>query len=87
MNKQFEYKGHKFNINVEFDTRIIDGERFHTITTNCMDNDNYYVKEECSDKFLTLYVVACEENAKKYIDKKLNTNQSLDERLTKLGFK
>ena len=49
MNNQFEYRGFNFNIKVELNTKVekrINGERWHTITTNCMDADNYYKKEE-----------------------------------------
>ena len=43
MNKQFEYRGFNFNIKVELNTKVekcIGGERWHTVTTNCMDADN-----------------------------------------------
>ena len=90
MNKQFEYRGFKFNIKVELNTKVekrIDGERLHTVTTNCMDADNYYKKEEVNDKFLVMCVQDCETIAKKYVDEKLDGKQSPDERLSKLGFK
>ena len=90
MNKQFEYRGFNFNIKVELNTKVekrIDGERWHTITINCMDVDNYYKKEEVNDKLLVMYVQDCERLAKKYVDEKLDGKPSPDARLSELGFK
>lgn len=90
MNKEFEYRGFNFNIKVELNTKVekrINGERWHTVTINCMDFDNYYKKEEVNDKFLVLYVQKCEKQAKNYIDTKLDSRSSSDVRLLKLGFK
>ena len=90
MNKQFEYRGFNFNIKVELNTKVekrINGERWHTITTNCMDVDNYYKEEEVSDKFLVVCVQDCERLAKKYVDEKLDGKPSPDARLSELGFK
>ena len=90
MNKQFEYRGFNFNIKVELSTKVekrIDGERWHTITINCMDVDNYYKKEEVNDKFLVVCVQDCERLAKKYVDEKLDGKPSPAVRLSELGFK
>jgi len=90
MNKQFVYRGFSFNSKVELNTRVekrINGERRHTITTNCMDVDNYYKKEEVNDKFLVMCVQDCERLAKKYVDEKLDGKPSPDARLSELGFK
>jgi hypothetical protein len=90
MNKQFEYRGFNFNIKVELNTKVekrIDGERWHTVTTNCMDVDNYYKKEEVNDNFLVMCVQDCERLAKKYVDEKLDGKPSPDARLSELGFK
>ncbi len=90
MNKQFEYRGFNFNIKVELNTKVEkrkDGERWHTVTTNCMDVDNYYKKEEVNDRFLVMYVQDCERLAKKYVDEKLDGKTSPDARLAELGFK
>ena len=90
MNKQFEYRGFNFNIKVELNTKVekrIDGERWHTVTTNCMDVDNYYKKEEVNDKLLVMYVQDCERLAKKYVDEKLDEKPYPDARLLELGFK
>lgn len=89
MNKEFEYRGYKFNIKVELNTRARrpNGDRYHTVTTNCMDYDNYYKKEEVNDKYLVLAIQDCERLAKKYVDEKLEGKPSPDERLSELGFK
>ena len=90
MNKQHEYNGYTFNIKVELNTKVekrINGERWHTVTTNCMDVDNYYKKEEVNDNFLVMCVQDCERLAKKYVDEKLDGKQSPDARLSELGFK
>jgi hypothetical protein len=90
MNKEFEYRGFKFHIKVEFNTkteRRLDGETWHTIIVNCMDFDNYYVKEEVNDKLLELFIHDCERIAKKYIDEKLEGKTTVNARLSKLGFK
>ena len=90
MNKEFEYKGYKFNINVEFNTRVekrIDGERWHRVTINCMDFDNYYKKEDVKDRFLEIGVQDAERLAKQYIDEKEDDKNPYYERLSALGFK
>ena len=90
MNKQFEYRGFNFNIKVELNTKVekrIDGERWHTVTINRMDVDNYRKKEEVNDKSLVVYVQDCERLAKKYVDEKLDGKPSPDARLSELGFK
>lgn len=90
MNKEFDYRGYKFNIKVELNTRVerrMDGERWHTVTTNCMDFDNYYKKEEVKDRFLEVCVQDAERLAKQYIDEKEDGKKSDDERLSALGFK
>ena len=81
MNKQFEYRGFNFNIKVELNTKVekrIDGERWHTVTTNCMDFDNYYKKEEVNDKFLVICVQECERLAKMYVDEKNHFSKRKD---------
>jgi len=90
MNKEFDYRGYKFNIKVELNTRAerrMDGERWHTVTVNCMDFDNYYKKEEVKDRFLELCVQDAERLAKQYIDEKEDGKKPDDERLSALGFK
>jgi len=90
MNKEFGYRGYKFNIGVELNTRVerrMDGDRWHTVTTNCMDFDNYYKKEEVKDQFLEVCVQDAERLAKQYIDEKEDGKKPDDERLSALGFK
>lgn len=89
MNKQFEYRGYKFNIKIELNTRVekrINGDRYHTVTTNCLGYDNYYKKEEVNDKLLEVFIHGCEAEAQKYVDRKLDGNE-IENRLSKLGFK
>ena len=89
VNKQFEYRGFKFNIKLELNTRIekrIDGDRWHTVTCNCIDVDNYYKKEEVLDKFLEMQIYDSERYAKEYVDKKLDGEKPVDKRLSDLGF-
>ena len=59
----------------------------YTVIVNCMDFDNYYVREEVNDKFLELFIHDCERIAKKYIDEKLEGKTTVNARLSKLGFK
>lgn len=91
MNKQFEHKGHNFNIKVELNTKVekrLDGDRWHTVTINCMDYSNYYVKlGAVADAVLEATIINLENDAKEYIDNKFSDAPSADERLTKLGFK
>jgi len=90
MNKEFEYRGYKFNIKVELNTRVerrMNGDKWHTVITNCMDFDNYYKKEEVKDKFLIMCVEDAERLAKKYVDEKIDGRPTPDDRLSALGFK
>ena len=90
-NKEFEYRGYQMNIKIEKDTKIekrIDGNRWHTVTTNCMAHDNYYQKDEVLDNALEVYLFNAENKAKEYIDKKFdNTTDDFTKRLNSLGFK
>ena len=91
MNKEFLYKGHRFNIKVEFNTRAIRGDIgkslvWDTITINCMDHDNYYHKTEVLHEDLIRSVIAEEAAAKRFIDKKLD-NSVENQELADLGFK
>ena len=90
MNKEFEYRRYHFNIKVKLNTRVAkcsDGPVYHTVITNCMDFDNYYVTEEVKDEFLTIAVEDAERLAKKYVDKELDEVPTPDSRLKELGFK
>jgi len=90
MDKEFKYRGYRFNINVALNTRVekrLGGERWHTVTVNCMDFFNYYKKEDVKDQFLELCVQDAERLAKRYIDEKEDGEKSADDRLSALGFK
>lgn len=91
LNKEFAYRGYKFNMKLELETRIekrFNGDRFHTVTVNCMDFDNYYNKREVEDRWLEAAVGDMEFQARQYIDKKFEKSQpKVDERFTNLGFK
>jgi hypothetical protein len=90
MDKEFEYRGYKFNINVKLNTKVekrINGERWHTVTTSCVDFNNYYKKEEVKDKFLEVCVQDNERLVKQYIDEKEDGKRSAYECLSALGFK
>jgi hypothetical protein len=89
MNKEFEYRGFKFNIKVTLNTKVekkTDGNRWHTIVTNDMGAGSYYKTLKVEDKLLIEGVSAAELAAKNYVDKHLDQS-SPDERLTKIGFK
>lgn len=88
MNKQFTYRGFTFNIKVDLITRQekrINGNIFHTVTVNCVDFDNYYLKKEVCDTDLISYTYKAENVAKQHIDKKLD-KPSPDQRLSAIGF-
>ena len=90
LNKQFEYKGYRFNTSVELNTRAErrpNGKVWHTIITNCMGGNNYYQKEEIETFQITGVVAKHQQNAMEYIDKLTKENQSFEEELlSRLGF-
>ena len=90
LNKEFEYKGYKFNTSVELNTRAernLNGKVWHTIITNCMDGNNYYQKEEIETFQIEEVVKKHKQNAIDYIDKLTYKKQSFEEMLlTNLGF-
>lgn len=91
MDKEFEYKGYKFNIKVELNTKVekgINGRKWHTVTINCMGYDNYYKKAEIQDELLRNTVVAMEAQAIEYINVKGEVGKFEQEKLLEeLGFK
>lgn len=90
MNKEFEYRGYKFNIKVELETRVtkeINGDKYHTVLINDMGPGNYYKKEEVRDSLLEKALYSLEKRAEDYVNKIIDGRPSHDERLTKLGFK
>lgn len=91
MNKQFEYRGYNFNIRVDLNTKIErrpNGRRWHTITINCIDDQDYNKTAEVEDAFLEVFIGNIEYTAKEFIDNKEDgKKKNLDEqRLIKLGF-
>ncbi len=90
MNKEFEYKGYKFNTSVELNTRAErkpNGKVWHTIITNCMGANNYYQKEEIETPQIEESVEKHKQNAFDYIDKLTYKKQSFEEMLlSNLGF-
>ncbi len=90
LNKEFYYKGYRFNTSIELNTkveRILDGKVWHTIITNCMDGNNYYQKEVIETSQIEEYVQKHNKSAEEYIDKLTYTQQSYEEQLLyKLGF-
>lgn len=91
MNKEFEYRGYKFNINVKLNSRNgkrVNGKRWHEITTNSMNFDPYCKKEEeVRDEFLELRVSAIEVEVQEHIDNRIDKTNNTDKRLSDLGFK
>jgi hypothetical protein len=89
MNKQFEYRGYNFNIKVELNTkaeRHPNGKKWHTVTVNCMDKDNYYKKREVEDDWLTMCIESEEIQARRYVNEIIDGKPTPDKRLSQLGF-
>ena len=90
LNKEFKYKGYKFNTSVELNTRAErrpNGKVWHTIITNCMGGNNYYQKEEIETFQIEEYVSKHKQSAIDYIDKLTYKPQSFEEQLLSgLGF-
>lgn len=90
LNKQFVYKRYNFNTSVELNTkaeRSPNGKVWHTIITNCMDGNNFYLKDEIQTFQIEEYVEMHEQSAINYIDKLTYKEQSFEETiLSNLGF-
>lgn len=90
LNKEFDYKGYKFNTSVELNTRMerrMSGRRWHTIITNCIGSNNYYQKDEIETFQIEEYVEKHKRLAIDYIDKLTYKPQSFEEQLlSSLGF-
>lgn len=91
LNKQHEYRGYKFNIKVELNTRIekrIDGKREHMITINDMGPSNYYQQHLAKTHNLVETIELMIKNAEKWVDKIIDDTKSPEELLLEsLGFK
>ena len=72
MNKQIEYKGHKFNIKVEFNVRAerhIGGKKWHKVSINDMGASNWcFVIPEVLDSDLVKSISIAEHQAAAYVD-------------------
>jgi len=90
INKKFDYKKYKFNTSIELNTKVekrLNGKRWHTIITNCMDGNNYYNKDEIETFQIEEYVEKHKQLAIDYIDKLTYKHQSFEEQLLSgLGF-
>ena len=90
MNKEFEYKGYRFNTSVELNFKVekrINGKRFHMIITNDMGMGSSYISHEVEDDELKEAVSHHENEAKMYVDKREKKNLTpLQELLSSLGF-
>ena len=86
LNKEICYRGYKFNIKIELNTKEIKDDMYHTVTTNSIGFDNYYQKEVVNDNLIVLYITDIEQQIIKYVDIKIDGTVSIEERLSKLGF-
>ena len=90
LNREFDYKDYKFNTSVELNTKVekrLNGKRWHTIITNCMDGNNYYKKDEIETFQIEEYVEKHKQLAIEDIDKLTYKPQSFEEQLLLgLGF-
>lgn len=90
-NMTFRYRSHNFNMSIQLDTKVerrMDGIRHHTITTSCMDFDNYYKKSVVEDKDLEKSIEEEKTSARRHIDKKIDGHLTETEKiLLGMGFK
>jgi hypothetical protein len=89
MNKQFQYRGYKFNIKVELNysvERHPNGKKLHKITLNDMGVNNYSKSFEVEEPYITGTISALEITAQKYTDGKLDGIPSVNQELTDMGF-
>lgn len=87
-NKEFEYKGYRFNIKVELNTKIekqLDGKLWHTIAVNDMGPSNYYRKFDVLDFDLTTGISNAIDHAKAHVDDKTQLSTA-EKTLINLGF-
>lgn len=89
-NKEFEYKGYKFNTSVELNTKVekrINGKKWHTIITNCLGANNFYTRDEIETFQIEEYVKLHYEMVTTYVDRLTYKPNSFEEQLlTSLGF-
>ncbi len=89
MNKQFEYRGYKFNIKVELFTQVEkrpNGITWHTVIINDMGQSNYYKKDNVNDSLLMLHIASAENEAKKFVDTREDGEKPPHDKLAAIGF-
>jgi hypothetical protein len=86
-NKQFEYKGYKFNINVTTNTKKLCSTNYHTITLNDLGSSSFFVIDDCTYASLENNLKVIEGRAKTYVDAKETEDDKLANKLNGLGFK
>ena len=91
MNKEYEYRGYKFNIKVELNHKIekrIDGKREHKITLNDMGVTNYYQTHLAETHNLEEIIFYMTEDAEKWVDTRIDGDKTSEQLLLEhLGFK
>ena len=92
MNNQFEYKGYKFNIKVEFDVKVekcIGGKRWHRVFLNHMGSANWGVQDnEVEDSSLLGRIEGVKKEAEDWVNKRHNTGYTETQKaLLEMGFK
>ena len=91
MNKQFEYRGYKFNIKVELRhtvERRPNGAVLHMITVNDMGPGNYHKTAITDDTKLIDTILGMELDARHWIDRREDGNKDpIIQKLEELGFK
>ena len=90
MNKEYEYRGFKFNIKVKLNTkqeRHIDGKIWHTVIINDMGMGSYYKTEEIEEKRLKMYLkMDVPIMIEKYVDEQIDGSIGIEKELKQLGF-
>lgn len=73
-NKQFEYDGYKFNIQVELDyhTERHTNKSYHLIKINDMGGSNYYQTYDATDEILLVQLSITEQVSNNWVDNKKN---------------
>ena len=94
MNKEFEYRGHEFNIKVELNVQMERKPKCHIVTVNSTSGTDYHKEYQTQDNSLIgleAYIDFAEAAIKKFIDCKsdgpADVTDSFEERLKRLGFK
>ena len=90
MNKEFEYRGYRFNIKVELNYRVersMDGKHQHKITLNDMGPSNYYETKLTETCVLEEDIQLMIEDAQTWVDKREDGSKTFEEKLlASLGF-